>query len=221
MPGLYLSASWSKTEYENLISSLYAGLGRSYVYALVNWQQFPDQVRRDANGVLTYVADRQSFNLSGRASEAVDFVVRYTFDTAMGEFAAGILGTRTLKLETALAGTDPIAQEGTNQGPVKMKGSAYLDWARGDWGANLTINHASSYENISSGARRTDVDGYTTVDLQGTYTLPESGWRITAGVQNILDADFPFFDGFHGVHSVHVDFRRRVAFVDIVKEFSW
>ena len=69
--------------------------------------------------------------------------------------------------------------------------------------------------------KRTDVDGYTTVDLQGTYTLPESGWRITAGVQNILDADFPFFDGFHGVHSVHVDFRRRVAFVDIVKEFSW
>ena len=70
------------------------------------------------------MADRQSFNLSGRTSEAVDFVVRYTFDTAMGEFAAGILGTRTLKLETApLAGADPIAQEGTNQGPVKMKGS--------------------------------------------------------------------------------------------------
>ncbi len=222
MPGLYLSASWSKTEYENLISSVYTSLGRSYVYALENWQQFPDQVRRDANGVLTYVADRQSFNLSGRTSEAVDFVVRYTFDTAMGEFAAGILGTRTLKLETApLAGADPIAQEGTNQGPVKMKGSAYLDWSRGDWGANLTINHESSYENISAGARLTDVDGYTTVDLQGTYTLPESGWRITAGVQNILDADFPFFDGFNGVHSAHVDFRRRVAFVDIVKEFSW
>ena len=65
------------------------------------------------------------------------------------------------------------------------------------------------------------MDGYTTVDLQASYVLPESGWRITAGVQNIFDADFPFFDAYSGVDSSKVDFRRRVAFVDISKEFSW
>ena len=108
-----------------------------------------------------------------------------------------------------------------NRGPVELKGSAYLDWSLGPWGANLTINHASSYENINPGVLRTDVDGYTTVDLQGSYVLPESGWRITAGVQNVFDEDFPFFDSHTGVNSAHVDSRRRVAFVDISREFSW
>ena len=159
---------------------------------------------------------------AARTSEAVDFDARYRFDTAFGEFAAGILGTRTLELETVFApGADPVAQEGTNQGPAELKGSAYLDWSLGPWGANLTINHASSYENINPGVLRTDVDGYTTVDLQGSYVLPESGWRITAGVQNVFDEDFPFFDSYTGVNSAHVDSRRRVAFVDISREFSW
>ena len=221
LPGLYLSLTYSKTEFENLIGSLDAAFGWPPVYAFENWQQFPDQVRRDANGVLTFLS-LQKINLSARTSEAVDFVARYTFDTAMGEFAAGILGTNTLTLETLpAAGIDPVAQEGTNQGPVELKGSAYLDWSRGPWGANLTINHEGSYKNINTGVSRTDVDGYTTVDLQGSYVLPESGWRITAGVQNIFDADFPFFDAYSGVDSSKVDFRRRVAFVDISKEFSW
>ncbi len=221
LPGLYLSLTWSRTEFENLIGSLDAAFGWPPVYAFENWQQFPDQVKRNADGVLTYLS-LQKVNLSAKNSEAVDFVARYTFDTSMGEFAAGFLGTNTLQLEIVpAAGIDPVAQEGTNQGPVKLKGSVYLDWSRGPWGANLTINHEGSYKNVNTGVARTDVDGYTTVDLQGSYVLPESGWRFTAGVQNIFDADFPFFDSYTGVNSAHVDFRRRVAFVDIVKEFSW
>ena len=221
MPGLSLSATYSKTEFEGLIGNIRTVLGNPPVYALENWQLFPDLVRRDANGVLTYLS-YQSFNLSARTSEAVDFAARYAFDTTLGEFAAGILGTRTLKLETVpVPGVDPVQQEGTHQGPVELKGSAYVDWSLGSWGANLTINRAGSYENITPGVTRTDVDGYTSVDLQGTYSRPESGWRITAGVQNIFDADFPFFDSYAGVDSSHVDFRRRVAFVDISKEFSW
>ncbi|MDE0129704.1 MAG: TonB-dependent receptor [Gammaproteobacteria bacterium] len=221
IPGLYLSLTWSKTDYEGLIGSLSSAFGWPPVYAFENWQQFPNQIRRDAEGVLTYVS-MQSTNLSARTSEALDFEARYTFDTTLGEFAAGILGTRTLALEIVSGpGVDPVQQAGTNQGPVDLKGSAYVDWSLGPWGANLTINHASSYENINTGVSRTDVDGYTTVDLQGSYVLSESGWRFTAGVQNIFDADFPFFDSYRGVDSAQIDFRRRIAFVDVVKEFSW
>ena len=221
VPGLFLSLTWSKTEFEGLIGSLNGAFGWPPVYAFENWQQFPDLVRRDADGVLTYLS-LQSINLSARTSEAVDFDARYTFDTTLGDFAVGVLATNTLTLETVSGpGVDPVAQEGTNQGPVELKGSTYVDWSREPWGANLTVNRTGSYENINVGVSRTDVDGYTTVDLQGTYTPSESGWRITAGVQNIFDADFPFFDSYRGVDSAHVDFRRRIAFVDIVKEFSW
>ncbi len=221
MPGLHLSLTWSKTDFEHLIGSLSSAFGWPPVYAFENWEQFPEQVRRDANGVLTYLS-LQSINLSNRASEAVDFDARYAFDTSMGDFAVGVLGTNTLKLETVSGpGIDPVAQEGTNQGPVELKGSAYVDWSLGPWGANLTINRAGSYKNITTGVSRTDVDGYTTVDLQGTFARPQSPWRVTAGVQNVFDADFPFFDGYYGVDSAHVDFRRRVAFVDFVMELAW
>ncbi|MCE2461087.1 MAG: TonB-dependent receptor, partial [Pseudomonadales bacterium] len=91
----------------------------------------------------------------------------------------------------------------------------------GSWSANLTVNRSGEYKNITTGVNRTDVDGYTTVDVQGSYELAESGWRATVGANNLLDADFPFFDGYYGVDSAHVDFRRRVFFVDVVKEFNW
>ena len=221
MSGLYLSATYSKTEFEGLIGSLSSAFGWPPVYAFENWQQFPDQIRRDANGVLTYLS-LQSINLSARTSEALDFDVRYAFDTTLGDFAVGILGTNTLTLETVSGpGVDPVEQEGTNQGPVELKGSAYMDWSLEPWGANLTINRSGSYKNINNNVSRTDVDGYTTVDVQGTYARPDSPWRVTAGVQNVLDADFPFFDGYYGVDSAHVDFRRRIAFVDFVMELSW
>ncbi|MDE0441007.1 MAG: TonB-dependent receptor [Gammaproteobacteria bacterium] len=221
MSGLHLSATYSKTEFEGLIGSLSSAFGWPPVYAFENWQQFPDQIKRDANGVLTYLS-LQSINLSARTSEALDFDVRYAFATPRGEFEVGILGTNTLTLETVSGpGVDAVEQEGTNQGPVELKGSAYVDWSLGPWGANLTINRAGSYENINNGVARTDVDGYTTVDAQGTYARPDSPWRVTAGMQNALDADFPFFDGYYGVDSAHVDFRRRIAFVDFVMELSW
>ena len=221
MPGLYLSLTWSETNFEDLIGSLSSAFGWPPVYAFENWQQFPDQIRRDADGVLTYVS-MQSVNLSARTSEAVDLDVRYSFDTTLGDFAVGLLGTNTLALETVPGpGVDPVATEGTNQGPVELKGSAYVDWTRGSWSANLTVNRSGEYKNITTGVSRTDVDGYTTVDVQGSFELPESGWRATVGAQNLLDADFPFFDGYYGVDSAHVDFRRRVFFVDVVKEFSW
>lgn len=221
IPGLYLSSTYSKTEFEGLIGSLSSAFGWPPVYAFENWQQFPDQIRRDANGVLTYLS-LQDINLSARTSEALDFDVRYAFDTTLGDFAVGILGTNTLTLETVSGpGVDAVEQEGTNQGPVELKGSAYMDWSLEPWGANLTINRSGSYKNINNGVARTDVDGYTTVDVQGTYARAQSPWRVTAGVQNVLDADFPFFDGYYGVDSAHVDFRRRIAFVDFVMELSW
>ena len=219
--GLTVSASWIKTEFEDILGTLSGIFGWPPAYAFENWQQFPNHVQRDADGILTYVS-MQWDNFSAKTSEALDFDVRYTFNTEYGEIAAGVLGTYTLSLETEPGpGVDPVAQEGTNQGPVDLKGSAFLDWTRGQWNGNVTINFESGYTNTNAGVSVTEVDGYTTIDLQGSYMLADSDWRISGGVQNIFDADFPFFDSYRGVDSAHVDFRRRVIFFDIVKEFSW
>lgn len=220
-PDAYLSATWNKTEFEGLIGSLTSALGRPPLFALEHPELFPGLVERDANGILTFLS-YQSANLAHRVSEAVDIEARYRFDTAMGEFVAGIFAARTVALETTpVVGVDPVEQEGTSDGPVRFKGNAYLDWTYSNWTANLTINYESGYHNTDPDAVTTSVDSYTTVDVQGTYILPASGWRFSIGVQNAFDADFPFFDSYYGVDSAHVDFRRRIIFLDIVKEFTW
>lgn len=221
IPGLFVSLSYVNTEFENLLGTLSGVFGWPPVYAFENWQQFPNNVRRDSDGVLTYVS-MQWDNFSAKTSQAMDLEASYAFDTEYGEFVAGIVGTYTLALETVPAtGVDTVAQEGTNQGPVELKGSAFLDWSRGPWSGNLTINLESSYKNVNAGVAKTDVDGYTTVDVQGTYVLPDTDWSFTGGIQNVFDADFPFFDSYRGVDSAHIDFRRRIIFFDVVKELSW
>ena len=220
-PGVYLSATWNKTKFQGLIGNLQSALGSPPLFALEYPEKFPGLVERDARGILSLLSYR-SANLAALRSEAVDIEARYRFDTAMGEFVAGIFATRTVALETTPAvGVDPVKQEGTDQGPVRLKGNAYLDWSYGKWTVNLTINHEDGYRNTDPEAVTTSVDSHTTVDVQGTYALPASGWRISLGVQNAFDADFPFFDSRYGVDSAHVDFRRRIVFLDIVREFSW
>ena len=79
-PGCISPRPIAKIDFEGLIGSLSSAFGWPPVYAFENWQQFPDQIKRDANGVLTYLS-LQSINLSARTSEALDFDVRYAFAT--------------------------------------------------------------------------------------------------------------------------------------------
>ena len=219
--GLHVSATWISTDFVNLIGDLQAALGFPPTYALQNAEQFPGLVERDANGVLTYVSFA-SGNLAARVSEAVDLEARYRFATGWGDFGVGFNLTRTLALETTpVVGASPIVQHGTQDGPPKVRGNAWLDWTQGPWAASFTIERKGGYRNTEEGARRTDVDGYTTVDVRGERAFPDIGLRLSAGVDNVLDADFPFVDNRSGVNSRDVDFRRRVVFLKVVKEFSW
>ena len=65
------------------------------------------------------------------------------------------------------------------------------------------------------------VGSYTTYNLQVNYAMPESGWRFSAGVQNLFDADFPFVDDSTGASSRQVDYRRRIIFLNVIKGFDW
>ena len=220
--GLRLSATWVRTDFESLIGDLQSALGWPPVYALENWEQFPGLVERDANGVLTLLSFA-SANLASRVSEAVDLQARYRFDTNdWGDFGVGFNLTRTLSLQTTpVVGADPVVQHGTQDGPPKLVGNVYMDWTFGEWSASLTLQRKGAYRNTDAGARQENVDGYTTLDVRGERAFPDLGLRATLGIDNIFDADFPFVDNFYGVNSRDVNFRRRVAFLEVVKEFSW
>ena len=220
-PGLYLSANYNRTDFTQKIGSIWDVLGYPGTFALENANLFPGLVERNSDGILTLFSN-QSGNLSGSLNESVDVEVRMNFSTGYGDFVAGMLATRTLTLkETAAPGVEALDRVGTNQGPPELRANVYLDWNWRDWQGNLTIRHSSDYENVDEQALRTDVSGYTTVDVQGTYHLYDSGWRFTLGVDNLFDKDFPFLDNFQGVDSSRVDFRRRVVVLDVKKEFTW
>ena len=221
VPGLFLSATYNRTDFIDKISSLWDALGYPGTFALENAELFPGLVERNAEGILTFFSN-QSGNIASSLSESLDVELRMNFSSCYGEFVAGLLGTRTLTLrEAAAAGVDPLERQGTDQGPPNFRGNAYLDWDWRNWQVNITIRYSSNYENTNEDAVRRDVSSYTTVDVQGTYQLHDAGWRFTLGVDNLFDKDFPFVDDYQGVDSSKVDFRRRVVFLDIVKEFSW
>ena len=219
--GLQISGTWVRTEFVNLLGDLQAALGFPPVYALENHEQFPGLVERDANGVLQLVS-YASANLARHESEAIDMDARYRFDTRLGEIGVGVNLTRTMALDTTpVAGADPLKQAGTQNGPPKFRANAYLDWTYHDWSASLTAKYKGDYRNTDEDARRTEVDGYTTWHVRAERGFEDIGLRIVGGVDNLFDADFPFVDNRTGVNSRDVDFRRRVAFLQVVKAFSW
>ncbi len=221
VPGLFLSANYNRTDFTDKIGSIWGALGYPGTFALENAHLFPGLVERNAEGVLILLSD-QDGNLSGSLNESVDVEVRMNFSSSYGDFVAGMQATRTLTLEeTAAPGVEPLSRQGTHLGPPEMRANFYLDWDWRNWQAGVTIRHSSDYENTDEQALRRDVSSYTTVDVQGTYHLYDAGWRVTLGIENLFDKDFPFVDNFQGVDSSRVDFRRRVFVLDVVKEFTW
>ena len=183
---------------------------------------FPGLVERNAEGVLILLSD-QDGNLSGSLNESVDVEVRMNFSSSYGDFVAGMQATRTLTLEeTAAPGVEPLSRQGNAPGPAGNASQFFIWTGIGRTGrAGVTIRHSSDYENTDEQALRRDVSSYTTVDVQGTYHLYDAGWRVTLGIENLFDKEFPFVDNFQGVDSSRVDFRRRVVVLDVKKEFTW
>ncbi|MEM9880164.1 MAG: TonB-dependent receptor, partial [Pseudomonadota bacterium] len=220
--GLSVSVTWTRINFTNIVGNPQDLFPDGDFTGLVALSEFvPDIVVRDANGNITELALTQQ-NLSGLKTEALDFDIRYEFETSFGRFRPGILATRTLKYEqegiqgTPLPTVDLLS---TDRGPVKWNLNGFVDWSSGNWSANTTVQYTGGYTNTDPFAVRTDVDSYTTVDLQVNYNIDKWDTRVSVGAENVFDADFPFFDNARGVDSSRVDLRRRVVFIEATKEF--
>lgn len=223
VPGFTASVTYSNTKFSDRIGTVadVFNLFGLDPFPLANSDLFPDIVQRDANGVLTAFDFARPVNLTSRTSESIDFDVRYVFDSSVGEFTLGVIGVHTLDLSDLVRPGVPETQlAGTELGPSKWVLRPFVDWSNGDWSANLTINHSSSYTFSDVDSPSRDVNGYTTVNLRIGHDLGDTGWRFSAGVNNLFNQDFPFVDQQGGVDSSRVDFRRRVFFLDMTKAFT-
>ena len=224
--GLEASITYSNTEFDDRFGTLLDVYGFDLFgnngFPLSNTELFPETVIRDDTGVLTFYDRTGTYNLSSRTSETIDFNISKRFESDFGDVQIGTFATHILGLEDVFGpGIDAVDQAGTYGFPSDWNVRTFVDWSKDDWSASAVLNHSSAYKNNELTATIEDVDAYTTLDLTATYAMPKNGWRFSAGVNNLFDADFPFVDVRAGYDSTRVDLRRRVFFIDVTKEFDF
>lgn len=184
--------------------------------------ELPGVVTRGPDNRITRI-DLVPLNLASRKNEALDLTAAYTVELQRGALTFGFTGTRVSKLEDVLVpGGDPQQLVGTQSGPEQLKWRGSLSWAGTNYGLNLYAHHSSSYVNGTfSPSMPQPVDSYLTYDLTGYYRLKGGSWSFNAGVRNLLDEEFPFFNGFGRPWDPRrVDTRGRTLYLEISKEFE-
>ena len=117
-------------------------------------------------------------------------------------------------------GSDTSSVLGQIGYPVRLRSRAGLTWSRGELTAGLHWNHVARYE----GNAGQKIDAWNTADLQASWA-PKAAWmsgiQLVATVQNLFDADPPFYDSPTGLgfDSGQADLLGRVASLQLIKRW--
>lgn len=237
LPGLRWRVDWSLTDFTNRITS-----SLNYVLNYFDIAAGHDQiVVRNERGDITEVIYR-NINLAESKNELISTDIEYAFDTRWGEFRPRLGYSRYLDHFDQLYESAPEATAlGTQYGVDKYKWQGSLSWTYGRWQAdvwlyftpgNIHPRASACYHDFQDipdtickerGVAATlDVASLTTVDLNVTYRM-DSGLRIRAGGQNVLDRSAPLTlssgsSYFQPYDATRWDARGRVLFLEATWE---
>lgn len=242
--GMKASLTYSDTDFTDRISGVYVYFNDDPSFVVSHPEIFPDTAQRDAAGNLTDVFLR-NINIAGQTSRVWNLDLAYDWQTGGGHnLRLGAAGAYTPHFNEQVHVSAPEqALQGQFRGPDRFRATLSGGWSSPDlaWSANMFVHLSSSYENeipayminnpppgIGSEVIE-EVDGYTTVDLSGSWQyFGDSGLlrgvSVTAGVRNVLDADFPEINLVAGrvlpFDPRRVDVRGRVTFLQVGKRFN-
>lgn len=221
--GLRVASTYTHTKVEDLIGDLYNLYASNPDYIFnPEIEHLFDFVERNDEGILTKFSPDLASNLGEQTSTSLDLDVTYEFGSKLGDFKIGLFTTHTLKLETQLPGLETVENVGFHAGPAETKARVYLDWFFGNWSANAKVNHDAEYKILADDGSGdvAKIDAYNTIDLQLAYNF--DGWKLSGGVNNLLDEDFPFVaHNDAGFDTSRVDLRRRVIFLNVSRGFEF
>lgn len=230
MPGLTLTADWSKAEFVNKIE-----YGSSVLY---NYPEIAftldNLVQRNADGYAISVRN-QTLNAAEKVNESLDFYAEYTFSTRVGDFYPRLHYNRVLdEYFTIVPGSESVTRVGKTRGSNKYKIQASLSYLRGPLAVDGFVNYIPGYENDRTGyclqvvgqctrlysqAPPLQVSSYTTVDLTVTYQF-DNGLRLRAGGRNIFDEELRTVYDRIPYDPTRYDARARVFFLELNYELE-
>lgn len=146
------------------------------------------------------IVDSRYVNTASLRVSGVDITAAY--ERTFGDDIVSLSGNAShlYRYEQTVTPTStPVELVGVATYPLDWRARGSLDWRRGSWGAGLSINYASAYED----ALGVSIDDLTTVDLQLRFVAPESsaieGLSATLNIRNLFDEAPPFYDNTAGV----------------------
>ena len=216
--GLAVTLTYSRIDFDNRIANSDEFLQNPAILASI-----PGVIVRNASGQITSL-NLGPVNIASMNSRNMDALMSYGMDTRAGQLTFGVSGTYAIRLDETDGPSLPILTlEGTQNGPERVKARSWVSWSRPQYGANVYANYSSSYTNTDLESPTQlgpqSVDHYTTFDLNGFYNLP-GGFSVNAGVRNLTNAAFPFFNYVVPFDEHRVDLRGRIIYLEFASKYK-
>ncbi len=168
--------------------------------------------------------DLRRGNFGVRKTSGLDFDINYRRATNFGAVFAGIAGNHIFNFDTQLSPTAPVS-DSLRLGVPRTTLRGTLGFTAGAVSVASFVNHRDGVTNTfatPTGVGSYKADPYTTVDLRVMWTLPDAGWtegtQLSLQVNDVFDAEPPFFPATDGVGGVYNPIGRFVA-VNLRKTF--
>ena len=144
----------------------------------------------------TAIYDLRRQNFAREDIDGLDFNTQYKYPTSYGVFVAGLAGTYLLDFTQHLNSGGLVNNLLNTDYAINLKMRGSLSWSWKDYNATVFVNHTNGYNNPNLTPTQ-KVDGWNTVDLHVGWNIPASGLlsgtQLTVDVNNLFNADPPFF----------------------------
>lgn len=197
LPGLSATVDYYRIEIEDAVNVFAAqDILNNCVDLTSTDNNFCTSITRAANGDILQIR-RQQINVSQLRRTGVDFALNYAWDLgSAGQLNLGLVGTRTLKVETVVApGTvtgSAILDQNGEFGFPKWKGRFSANYQLDKLSVTGTLNYLSNMVRDVQPTQPEDnraslgSGDYFLFNLQGAYQFTDK-LRFFAGVDNLFD----------------------------------
>jgi iron complex outermembrane receptor protein len=201
LPRWSLSADYYSIAVDDTIASL------TLQQLLLNYQVFDDRFIRDGSNAIVQI-DQRNINAGSRRTKGVEFALRGSIPAGTGSVDVGMDGSLLLQKKEKLTPSSPYGPSligvftFTGDLGLKWKHNAWISYANDDFAITLTQIFRNGYKNqalpgIANGTvTRPDynprVSDYVIYNLSASLLSLRPGFKLTAGIRNLLDKDPPF-----------------------------